>query len=235
MTEDGAIEWEDGEDGESPALFEGDRGTLPLEARKALVLLLKRTHLNGVSRPAEWRALLAHRGDVTARLHDMFLELVIDVENEVAYKRQAGRELGRMFTTLLTDRAYTREEAALLLHLRGEHRNARRRGDPIAYVERNDLADAVSYVRPAETMDHVRADEAVVRAIDALLREGFLMRDPSDPDRLQVSPVIETLLTTERTKEFVHSVRTADDVSTSEDATVESDVLDEDLGVTIDE
>ncbi|WP_120520111.1 DUF4194 domain-containing protein [Arthrobacter celericrescens] len=197
------------DDNTDTVLFDGDTGSLPLIGRKALVLLMKRTHVTSVTHPREWQAVLDHIDGIRSRLNDMFLELVIDRANEVAYKRQAGQDLGSTFSTLLANRAYVRDEVALLLHLRDVHHRAMREAEEAAYVERTDLIESLRYVRPADTRDHVRADKAAERAIDRLTEDRFLLRT-DDPDRLRISPVIKTLLTVERLQAFTDAMQTAD-------------------------
>lgn len=203
------------DDDTDTVLFDGDTGSLPLIGRKALVLLMKRTHVTSITHPREWQAILDYIDGIRSRLNDMFLELVIDKVNEVAYKRQAGQDLGRTFTTLLANRAYARDEVALLLHLRDVHHRAMREAAEAAYVEHSDLMESLCYVRPADTRDHVRADKAAERAIDRLTEDRFLLKT-DDPDRLRISPVIKTLLTVERLQAFTDAMHATDPSDTDD-------------------
>lgn len=185
--------------------FDGDTGTLRLITRKALVLLLKRTHVAGYRHPREFQAIVEDADELRSRLNDLFLELVIDPANEVAYKRQAGQDLGRPFPTLLINRSYTRDEVAVLLRIRDAHHRAKRDGEEAAYVERSDLLESLRYIRPADTKDQVRADHVAGRAIERLTEDRFLQAS-DDPDRLRISPVIETLLTVEQLQAFAEAL-----------------------------
>lgn len=189
-------------DESSTGLFADDTGGLTLGARKALVLLLKRHHVWAWRNPREWLAILKWQEEINSRLNDLFLELVIDEPREIAYKRQAGRDLGRVFTTLLHDSTYTREEAGVLLHVRETYLRELRAGNESAYVDRPALAAELEYVRPAGTKDHKRADQYLESAVTRLTKDGFLVPDKSDRDRLRISPVIEVLLTVERLQAF---------------------------------
>lgn len=186
----------------STTLFDGDTGALTLGARRALVLLLKRHHIWAWRSPKEWAALLRWQNEIESRLHDLFLELVIDETREIAYKRQAGREVGRTFTTLLHDNVYTREEAGVLLHLRDVYLRELRAGNESAYVDRSSLTDEIDYVRPPGTKDHKKADQYLDNAVTRLTRDGFVVADRQDDDRLRISPVIEVLLTVDRLRAF---------------------------------
>lgn len=191
-------------------LFPDDAGTLPLVARKALVLLIKRTHIWSGTQPKLWQAIMDHQDMIGARLNDMFLELVLDESNGIAYKRQAGRDLGRMFTTLLHNSSYTRDEVALLLHFRTVHQRAVRDGDEAAYMDRDELIEHCAMYRPESVKDHTAADKAARSAVERLTRDGFLIEDTSDPDRLRVSPFVETVLTVERLPAFVDALWSGD-------------------------
>lgn len=201
------LEIDDG--GDDRVYFEGDTGTLRLITRKALVLLLKRTHVAGYRHPREYQAIVEDADLIRSRLNDLFLELIIDEANEVAYKRQAGQELGRAFPTLLINRSYTRDEIAVLLRIRDIHHRAKRDGEAAAYVERSDLLESLRYIRPADTKDQVRADALAGRAIERLTEERFL-QTTDDPDRLRISPVIETLLTVEQLRAFSDAIAVDD-------------------------
>lgn len=191
--------------GDDRVYFDGDTGTLRLITRRALVLLLKRTHVAAYRHQREYQAIVDDADELRSRLNDMFLELVIDSVNEVAYKRQAGQELGRAFPTLLINRSYTRDEIAVLLRIRDAHHRAKRDGEEAAYVERSELLETLQYIRPADVKDQVRADAVAVRAIERLTEDRFL-QVTEDPDRLRISPVIETLLTVEQLQAFTEAL-----------------------------
>lgn len=207
-------------------LWPEDTGGLTLAARKALVLLLKRHHVWSGRNPREWVAILEHRDGIESRLNDLFLELVLDERREIAYKRQAGRDLGRAFTTLLTDTTYAREEAAVLLHIREVHLRELRAGNDSAYVDRAGLADEIDYVRPPGTKDHRRADQYLDNAVTRLVKDGFLVAERAaggDRDRLRISPVIEVLLTVERITAFREALHVPDDGADGEPAEEQDD------------
>jgi hypothetical protein len=189
-------------DDSKTSLWPDDTGSLTVGARRALVLLLKRQHLWAVRNPREWAWLLQWQFEIESRLNDLFLELVVDKEHEVAYKRQAARDMGRLFTTLLHDNVYSREEAAVLLHIREVYQREIRGGNEAAYVDKRDMITELDYVRPERTKDHKKADGYLDNAFKNLTRDGFLLADKNDEDRFRISPVIEVLLTVERVNAF---------------------------------
>lgn len=69
--------------------WRGDTGILALPSRQALVALIKGPYLSGRHKPALWSALLADERAIRSRLHELFLDLVIDSIGEVAFVRNA--------------------------------------------------------------------------------------------------------------------------------------------------
>ncbi|GAB2472211.1 DUF4194 domain-containing protein [Jatrophihabitans fulvus] len=203
-------------------LWPGDEGGLPQIAREVCVVLLRRTHLwSGASKKSAqlWQAALDYQDAINARLNAFFLELHLDERNQIAYKLQVQRSGGQPYPTLLYDATYNREEVEVLLHLRREHDRAATAGDESAYVDRAALMDMLQMSRPDTVRDHKAADTRAKTAIDKLGKEGFLLTDAADPDRLRISPFIETLLSIERIDAFRDALlaNTATDMSSETD------------------
>ena len=78
--------------GSVPVLFEDDQGQLLFEARKVLVNLLKGPLLDGSRTPDQWAVLVRDEALLRARLHELFLELVLDPLNKVAFTRPVDAE-----------------------------------------------------------------------------------------------------------------------------------------------
>lgn len=106
--------------------WDGDRGDLDLPSRKALQALLKWPFISARRYPSEWKAFLEHRAEITGRLNDLLLEVHVDLEHAVAYKRQAPSDGAGKFTTLLYDKKWTREETILIVHRRARVQRRRR-------------------------------------------------------------------------------------------------------------
>jgi hypothetical protein len=207
-------------------LWPGDNGDLPFLAREASIALLRRTHIwSGASKRSAllWQAAVDHQDKINARLNSFFLELHLDETNEIAYKLQAEKPGGQSFPTLLYDTAYNRDEIDALLHLRREHMRTVSEGDESAFVDRTGLLDMLKMSRPNSVRDHKAADGRAERAIDRLTKDGFLVADSDDPDRLRISPFIETLLTVQRLPAFVDALHAADKSPSREE--VDDDAL----------
>jgi len=190
------------EEPSSLSLFEGDEGGLTLEQRKTLVSLLKHRFISAAQNPGEWRVLRESLLLLKSRLNDMFLELEVDTNLEIAFKRQATPEGEGKFPTLLYDAAYTREETIVLVFLRQRFRSERADGNDEVLIDREELADAVEKFRPPHATDHAGDARRSENAIENLRKAGILLRT-SDEHRFKISPVIEVLLPLGRLRELL--------------------------------
>ena len=191
-------DFEDDEpDQTSLAMFEGDTGTLFPEQRRCLHALLKQRYISAERNPEHWAVLLSDVGVIKSRLNDLFLELHVDRDFQVAFKRHASSETGESLPSLLRDISHTKEETIVMVFLRQRFFAQRQDGEEVVFVDRQSLLDDVADQRPEHAthraMDHKRADNA----IEALASAGVLLKS-ADPDRFRISPIIEVLLPIER-------------------------------------
>ena len=200
---------DDEPDESSFALFEGDEGRLDDRQRRALVALLRNSYVSARTHADEWRAVLDAEHQLRSRLNDLFLELHVDRDREVAWKRQARSESQRRtFPTLLRDVPYTREETIVLVYLRMRLRADTRPGPDQVVVDRSEILGHVAGFRPATSTDRTRDEGRVAKAIERLVTGRILLRT-SDPDRFRVASVVEVLLPLERLLELDAWLRTA--------------------------
>ena len=204
--------WEDPdrELSSSLALFEGDEGALDLAQRRALVALLKQRFITAHSHPREWRTLTANPRLFRSRLNDVFLDLHLDVDREVAYKRPAVPEGGGRFPTLLYDTAWSREETILMVYLRTRSRSEEAAGASRTFVDRQDLLEYVASLRPAHATDQAGDARRAIKAIEGLNRAGLLV-GLSTAERFEVSPAIDVVLPLERLQELLRWLRSQND------------------------
>lgn len=186
-----ADEAEDADPASTHALFDGDEGGLELDERRALVVLLKNRFITSESHPREWRTIVASQQVIRQRLNDLFLELVISPEREVAFKRPVAGS--REVPTLLHDTIWQREETALLVYLRVRSRNEQARGEAHARVSHAELLDHLRDNRPDSATNQVGDERRGERAIAALKSAGLLVKTDED-DVFRISPAIEPML-----------------------------------------
>lgn len=184
------------------ALFEGDEGGLELAQRKALVALLKQRFISNATHPREWRALVANPRPIRARLNDLFLELHLDRDREVALKRQVLPEGGGRFPTLLYDAAWSREETIALVYLRSRYRREQATGARRAFVDKDDILAFIAQHRPEHATDESGDARRAERAVEAVHRTGLLVGASTD-ERFEISNAIEVLLPLPRLTELL--------------------------------
>jgi hypothetical protein len=187
-------DWADEEPTSTHALFDGDEGGLELDQRRAMVVLLKNRFITPESHPREWRAIIAPGRLIEQRMNDLFLELVVNLEREVAYKRPITSDTGgRDFPTLLHDTAWQREETALLVFLRVRARTEQSRGEAHARVAEAELQEYLEENRPASATNRVADSGRTKRAIGTLKTAGLLVKTDED-GVFRISPAIESML-----------------------------------------
>lgn len=184
------------------ALFPDDSGGLSLPQRRAFVCLLKNRFVSAADNPVEWRVIRENPEPFKSRLNDMFLDLKLDLQHEVAFKRQAATEGGaREFPTLLHDIPYSREETILLVFLRMRFQSERASGHEDVTVDRDEMITHVASFRPAHATNRSGDATKSSNAVDNLIKAKVL-RKTNDSDRLRVSPVIAVLLPLPRLHEL---------------------------------
>ncbi|MES9888158.1 MAG: DUF4194 domain-containing protein, partial [Candidatus Sedimenticola sp. 6PFRAG1] len=110
------------------ALYQGDSGELSIDARRVLVQLLAGPSLDGQRHSKLWPILIRDEAAIRRRLSELFLQLVIDRDLQVAFTRQA--ETGDLEAPRLLRRAnLTLLDSILLLHLRQRLTQAEAHGD----------------------------------------------------------------------------------------------------------
>jgi hypothetical protein len=199
--------WRVDREGSTVALFAGDEGGLSRDVRTCLVFLLKHRYLSRDTRPDLWAVLMLNEPSLRSRLNDLFLTLHVDLDGEVAYKRQAVPDSGNArFPTLLHDAAYTREETILLVHLRERLHRERAAGVDAVLVDADDLLDRVAEFRGADETDIAGERRRAENAVESLKKMAVL-RETRDDNRLRVSPVLDSLMPLPRLNELLGWLR----------------------------
>lgn len=228
---DGQVELDDQVPFESTEHFPGDVGTLEYDARRALVQLLRKTHISSASDPVLWQAVIEHEADIRSTMNNFFVQLNIDRRREIAMKWQVLDEDG-VLPSVIRPLAYTREQVAVMLIARealqrattGDTDDGQMRID--AWLEVEDIINTVmefpSLVDNRRDSAHKRAREAV----DSVRRLTILEGGPHDT-RLRVNPIIEILLHADKLAELAAYLRSGDTPATDTDTTETSEVEDD--------
>lgn len=211
------------EDAVGADMFEGDSGTLYPEQRRCLVALLKHRYISAERHPEQWEVLLKDEGLIKSRLNDLFLELQVERDQQIAFKRQAVSYTGDPLPSLLRERAHTKEETIVMLALRQRFFAQRQEGEDHVYVERETLMEEIAERWPEDLTNRSAAQKKAGTAIDGLATAGVLLKT-ADPDRFRISPIIEVLLPIEKLRELMTWLMTQNG-TTPVDEDLEADEL----------
>jgi hypothetical protein len=175
--------------------FAGDTGELPLDTRRVLVQLLLGPALDAQRHTKLWPVLLRDERAVRSRLHELFLELVIDHDQQVAYTRQVvDPELE--IPVLLRKASLTYLQSALLLFLREQLILAEARGER-AVVSRTELIEHLSAYEPAQNRDQAKFGKQAAGAVERAKELNLLRKLRGEEERYEVSPTLKLLFSAE--------------------------------------
>lgn len=176
-------------------LFDGDCGSLPLDARRILCQLLTGPSVDAGRHSQLWPALLRHETSLRSRLCDLFLELVIDRDAGVAFTRQI--DTGELETpVMLRSSPLTFIDSVLLLYLRQQLAEAEAHGHR-AVVEDASLVDALSVYEKSVSTDRAGFAKRVAGAIGKMKENHILDKLRGSDDRYEVSPALKLLFSAE--------------------------------------
>ena len=181
---------------ESPAdemaLYAGDTGELPEAARRVLVQLLSGPSLEGRRHPRLWPALLQHRDKLRSRLAELFLELIVDTDRQVAFTRQA--DTGELEAPILLRRSpLTFLDSVLLLYLRGVLVEADTQGQS-ALVSLDEMIEQLRLYESAASTDRVGFEKRARAAIEKAKKNSLISSIRGSTDRFEVSASLKLML-----------------------------------------
>lgn len=183
-------------------LFMGDSGELALDARRALVQLLAGPSLDGRRHPKLWPILVRDEAVLRRRLAELFLELVIDRDVQVAFTRQA--DTGDLEVPLLLRRAQlTFIDSILLLHLRQRLTQADSQGDR-AVVSTDEMMEFLTLYERASNTDRAGFAKRVHASIEKIKKHSILQKIRSSEDRFEISPTLKLLFSAEEIQALTH-------------------------------
>jgi len=176
-------------------LFIGDQGTLPLETRRVLIQLLLGPALDARRQTKLWPILLRDESTIRSRLHELFLELVIDRDLEVAFTRQVvSDELD--IPILLRRTQLTFLDSLLLLFLRQRLTQSDAQAER-AVLAHQEMVDHLTIFQRLGNVDHARFGKQIANAIEKAKRLSLLQKIRDSDDRYEVSPTLKLLFPAE--------------------------------------
>ncbi len=202
LTESENVEPVPFEEDESEVLFAGDTGQLALDTRRALVQLLLGPSLDGRRHSKLWPVLARDEAVLRSRLSELFLDLVVDRDQQVAFTRQA--QTGDLEAPVLLRRSpLTLIDSVLLIFLRRRLTQADAHGER-ATVDTDEIAEhLVVYERAANT-DHAGFNKKVQASVEKMKKNNVLQKIRGSENRFEVSPTLRLLFSAEEIQGLTH-------------------------------
>lgn len=170
---------------QSDALWPGDAGTLPFDARRALLSLIKGPYITAERNGELYRALLNSQAAIESRLNDLFLELVVDDASGIAFVKNVTPDELKV-PSATRSQPLTILDTAMVLMLRRELVNA---GFDRVIIGKEEFLDQMAPYRPIEKTDESGFAKVLERSWGRLRDAGFLQ--PTDNEnRWEISPVL---------------------------------------------
>lgn len=167
-----------------------DKGRLGDDTRRAILALVRGPYLLGRAQPDLWRALLRDRRAVERHLGNMYLEMVLDPERQLAFVRNA--EIGVDTPRVVRNVRLTLLDTALLLELRQRLLHDLDVTGRV-FVQRGELEEALEAYRPKASTNPAGFQRSVVAAVEKL-RKAAVLLPTSETGRFEISPVLAVVL-----------------------------------------
>ena len=178
------------------ALWFGDTGTLGERTRRVLLELLKGPYVSGVQSPQLWSALIADEGLVRSRLHELFLDLVIDPVDEFAFTRKIVTDEIEAPAAVRSERL-TFLDTAMLLVLRQLLLAAP--GEKRVIVDREEVYERLAIYRTGDESTFQRNLNGSWSRMSNRLR----VLHKAGEDRFEISPMVKFLIDEDRVRELI--------------------------------
>lgn len=176
-------------------LFAGDTGELLHDTRRVLVQLLSGPSLDGRRHSRLWPVLVRDEAAIRARLCELFLDLVVDHEQQVAFTRQA--DVGDLEAPVLLRRSpLTFIDSVLLLFLRDRLTQAETHGER-ATVDIFEITEHLALYERAASTDHAGFEKKVAASIQKMKTNSILQKIRGTEDRFEIAPTLKLLLPAE--------------------------------------
>jgi hypothetical protein len=176
-------------------LYNSDQGDLPLDTRRVLVQLLSGPSLDGRRQGKLWPVLLRNEAVLRRSLSNVFLDLIVDRDLEVAYTRQADSE-DLDTPKLLRNVKLTFADSILLLNLRQRLTQADSRGER-AVVSEQEIMDDLGVFERAENTDRFGFTKRIRASIKKMILRSILQKVRESDDRFEISPTLKLLFSAE--------------------------------------
>jgi len=177
------------------SLYPGDTGTLSEETRRVLIQLLSGPSIDSKRHSKLWPALLRHQDIIRSRLAELFLELIVDQDLEVAFTRQADTD-DLDAPRLLRRSTLTFLDSALMLYLRQLLTDADVQGQR-AVVSIAEMVEQMKLYEKSQSTDQAGFEKRISSAIEKARKNSILNAIRGSEDRYEISPTLKLLFSAE--------------------------------------
>ncbi|RBP62550.1 uncharacterized protein DUF4194 [Brevibacterium sanguinis] len=181
-------------------LWTGDTGVLGERTRRVLLELLKGPYVSGAQSPQLWSALVADEDLVRSRLHELFLDLVIDKVDEFAFTRKVLTEEIEVPAAVRSERL-TFIDTAMLLVLRQLLLAAP--GEKRVIIDREEVFERLEIYRRGDESTFLRNLNAAWTRMSNKLR----VLHKAGEGRYEISPMVRFLVDEDRVRELTEVYR----------------------------
>jgi len=137
---------------------------------------------------------------IRRRLADLFLELIVDRDLQVAFTRQADTD-DLDAPTLLRRAQLTFIDSVLLLYLRQQLAQAASHGER-AVVSKTDIVEHLRLYDRQGNTDRAGFDKRVYASIEKIKKYNIIQKIRASDDRFEVSPTLKLLFSAEEIQEL---------------------------------
>jgi Domain of unknown function (DUF4194) len=186
-------------------LFANDRGTLGVETRRALVQLLQGPSVDGRRQPKLWLVVRRDEPILRQHLHNLFLELVVDYDQTVAFTRQVVAESIEA-PILLRRSSLTFLESALVIFIRQRLTQADAHGER-AVLSKPEMFEHLTVYERDRNVDHARFERQMENAVEKAKKLNLLHKIRGGEERYEVSPTLKLLFPAEDIEALAQTYR----------------------------
>jgi hypothetical protein len=189
------------------------------------VQLLSGPVVDGLRHPKAWEVVLRDEAVLRSRLHDLFLDLILDRDHQVAFLRQVASEEVEI-PVLLRRNTLTFIETALLLFLRLRLTEADSQGER-AVLSPQEMLEHLKVYERSDNVDQARFGRQCEAAIEKGKKLGLLRRLAGSNERMEVSPALKLLFPAEEIERLTAAYEAA---SKQEGVALEGGADEDDMG-----
>jgi len=202
-------------------LFPDDAGQLSEATRRVLVQLLRGPTVDVRRHPRLWPVLIQEERALRGRLHELFLELVVDRDMEVAFTRQVVSD--EIDVPILLKRVQlTFFDTILVLFLRQRLTTADAQGER-AVISVQEMQDHLQVFEKNGNVDHAKFGRHMDKVVDRANSLGVLHKIRASEGRYEISPALRLIFPAEEVQqltrifeEMLKQPQPADDIEAGE-------------------